>query len=111
MEIPKQPMFPQVGESQVVKVYGDKAMHQYIQARMEKGQSIPPAYERIVEQRQITFQCAQCKTTVTQWRYPSRGPSYCSDACRDAAHLVQTKERVRRYRERKAKQQSQENPS
>lgn len=106
-----QPASSSIGESKVVKVYGDKAMHQYIQAQEARGQSAPlAAYERVVEQRQITFICAQCKKTVTQWRYPSRGPRYCKDECRDEAQREQTKERVRRYRERKAAQQG-GNPS
>ena len=42
--------------------------------------------------------------TVTQWRSSSRDPKYCSDTYRDEAHAEQTRERVRRNRERKAKQ-------
>lgn len=83
-------------ESQTVKIYGDKV------ARARKHPQI--AYERQVEKRKITFVCAQCTKTVIQWRYPSRGPKYCSASCRDEAHTEQTRERVRRYRERKAKQ-------
>lgn len=94
---------PVLGESKVIKIYGDKAMRQYIQARAEKGQTIPPAYERIVEQKLVTIVCERCQSTVTEWRYPSRGPSYCSDECRQEAHRAQTRERVRRYRERKGK--------
>jgi SNF2 family DNA or RNA helicase len=110
-DVPAQPTAPSLGESKVVKVYGDNAMHQYIQAQAARGQSVPlAAYERVVEQRLVTFTCAQCHTTVTQWRYPSRGPSYCRDECRDEVHKKQTRERVRRYRERKAAQQG-ENPS
>jgi Helicase conserved C-terminal domain len=100
-----QPASSSIGESKVVKVYGDKAMHQYIQAQEARGLSTPlAAYERVVEQRQITFTCAQCRKTVTQWRYPSRGPRYCSDECRDEAQREQTRKRVQRYRERKGQQ-------
>src|ERR1019366_5732750 len=100
LNVPAQPE-PSIGESKIVKVYGDKAMRQYIQARAEKGQTIPPAYERIVEQKLVTIVCEHCHATVRQWRYPSRGPNYCSDECRDEAHREQTRERGRRYRERK----------
>lgn len=103
-DVPAPSAAPSLGKSKIVKVYGDKAMRQYIQARAERGQEIPPAYERTVEQRLIPFVCEHCHTTVTQWRYPSRGPRYCSDACRNEAHREQTRERVRRYRERKAQQ-------
>jgi 2-oxo-4-hydroxy-4-carboxy--5-ureidoimidazoline (OHCU) decarboxylase len=93
-------------KSQVVKVVGSSTMRKYLQELVDDDlDSVPPAYERIVKQRQITFQCMQCRKTVTQWHYPSRGPRYCSDECRDEAHKEQTRERVRRYRERKAAQQ------
>ncbi len=89
-------------DGQTVKVYGDK------HARAREHPQV--AYERSVSKRRITFTCVQCQQTVTQWRYPSRGPKYCSDPCRDEAHAEQIRERVRRYRERKAKQAPQQSP-
>ena len=89
-------------DGQFVQIYGDK---------YAKDREHPQvAYQRFVSKRLITFTCVQCTKTVTQWRYPSRGPKYCSDSCRDEAHTEQTRERVRRYRERKAKQAPQPPP-
>jgi hypothetical protein len=64
-----------------------------------------PAYERTWDTRTVTFQCAHCGETVTQERYPGPTPTYCGQECYEAATAArrreQTRERVRRLRERR----------
>ncbi len=62
------------------------------------------AYERTIKAREMTFQCACCRNTTTQERYPSPKPLYCSDICKKQAEKEQTRLRVQRLRERRKAQ-------
>ena len=54
---------------------------------------------RTVYTRSITFTCAWCKQQVTEQRYPSHTPLYCSKpACKQEATRVKTRERVASWR-------------
>ncbi len=59
-----------------------------------------PSYTREIATRPIRFTCAWCQDTVTQQRFPGPLPAYCSEDCKREAQRAQTRERVRRYRER-----------
>ncbi len=59
-----------------------------------------PSYTREIATRPIRFICAWCENTVTQQRFPGPLPAYCSEDCTKEAQRAQTRERVRRYRER-----------
>jgi len=59
-----------------------------------------PSYTREITTRPIRFICAWCQDTVTQQRFPGPIPAYCSEDCQKEAQRAQTRERVRRYRER-----------
>jgi len=59
-----------------------------------------PSYTREIATRPIRFTCAWCESTVTQQRFPGPLPAYCSEDCTKDAQRAQTRERVRRYRER-----------
>ena len=59
-----------------------------------------PSYTREIATRPIRFICAWCQDTVTQQRFPGPLPAYCSEDCQKEAQRAQTRERVRRYRER-----------
>ncbi len=59
-----------------------------------------PSYTREIATRPIWFICAWCENMVTQQRFPGPLPVYCSEECKKEAQRVQTRERVRRYRER-----------
>jgi len=59
-----------------------------------------PSYTREIATRPIRFTCAWCQDTVTQQRFPGPRPAYCSEDCTKEAQRAQTRERVRRYRER-----------
>lgn len=59
-----------------------------------------PAYTREIATRSVTFACQWCGRTVTQHRFPGPLPAYCSDTCKADAQREQTRQRVRRYRER-----------
>ncbi len=59
-----------------------------------------PSYTREIATRPIRFTCAWCQDTVTQQRFPGPLPAYCSEDCTKDAQRAQTRERVRRYRER-----------
>ncbi len=59
-----------------------------------------PSYTREIATRPIWFTCAWCQATVTQQRFPGPLPAYCSEDCQKEAQRAQTRERVRRYRER-----------
>ncbi len=59
-----------------------------------------PSYTREIATRPIRFTCAWCQDTVTQQRFPGPLPAYCSETCKTEAQRAQTRERVRRYRER-----------
>jgi len=58
------------------------------------------SYTREITTRPIRFICAWCENTVTQQRFPGPLPVYCSEDCKKEAQRAQTRERVRRYRER-----------
>ncbi len=58
------------------------------------------SYTREIATRPIRFTCAWCENTVTQQRFPGPLPAYCSKTCKKEAQRAQTRERVRRYRER-----------
>jgi hypothetical protein len=75
--------------SQAVSVYGD---------------SEAKAYTRMVSMREVTFTCAICHETVTQLRYPSRTPLYCSDACKEERRAQRNEERVRKQREKRKRE-------
>lgn len=64
-----------------------------------------PAFERTWDTRPVTFQCAHCGQVVTQERYPGPTPTYCGRECQlaatEARRREQTRERVRRLRERR----------
>jgi hypothetical protein len=73
-------------ESQVVNVF---------------GQSEQVAYARTVSMREVTFTCVICDVTVTQLRYPSRLPRYCSERCKMQREEQRNEERVRKQREKR----------
>ena len=59
---------------------------------------------RRVKKRAVTFTCSVCGETVTQQRFPSHVPKYCSDACRESqesrdAMREKTRLRVAAWRE------------
>ncbi len=55
---------------------------------------------RLVSTRAITFTCVQCGQEVTEQRFPSHTPLYCSNpACKQEANRVKTRERVAKYRQ------------
>jgi hypothetical protein len=60
-----------------------------------------PGYQRTIRRRPVSFTCATCGRTVTQWRFPSPTPSYCSEPCRTEARRRSIRESVRRHREAK----------
>jgi len=78
------------GDSQIIRVYGDKYANR-----------TAPAYMRQVSTRPVTFQCITCKQTVTQERFPGPTPKYCSDACATRALEERNEERVRKQREKR----------
>jgi hypothetical protein len=56
---------------------------------------------RIYTSRAITFTCVQCGRTVTEQRFPSHRPLYCSNpTCKREATRKKTRERVANYRRR-----------
>lgn len=79
----------QLVPSQIVEVY---------------GQSQEQAYSRIVPMREVTFTCCMCGQTVTQLRYPSRLPRYCSDTCKAEREEQRNEERVRKQREKRQRE-------
>jgi hypothetical protein len=51
---------------------------------------------RRVKKRAVTFTCSVCGETVTQQRFPSHLPRYCSDACQESnASSDATREKTR----------------
>ncbi len=90
-------------ESKLVDVYGDT---------LAKAHAHPHvAYQRLISTRQVTFVCTICGKTVTQQRYPGRGPSYCSEMCEDEGRRKKTQERVKRLRTRRKITQEQQTAS
>jgi hypothetical protein len=56
---------------------------------------------RVYTSRAITFTCVQCGRTVTEQRFPSHRPLYCSNpTCKREATRKKTRERVANYRRR-----------
>jgi hypothetical protein len=54
---------------------------------------------RVYTSRAITFTCRQCGRIVTEQRFPSHTPLYCSNpACKQEATRKKTRERVAKYR-------------
>jgi hypothetical protein len=92
--IPQKQEQQRVATKRLLDVIGDPAAH-------ERG--APPAYQRTIETRPVTFLCRICRETVTQERLPGPMPLYCSDTCREEARRQQTLERVRRLREQRKK--------
>jgi len=56
------------------------------------------SYTRTVKAKSITFVCAHCGQTVTQERYPSPKPMYCTSACKKEVEKEQTRRRVQQLR-------------
>jgi len=78
-------------ESQSVAVIGDNAA---------RARGATPAFHRTRTTREMTFTCAWCTQTVTQQRYPSPKPMYCSEICEQEAQREKTRLRVQRLREK-----------
>jgi hypothetical protein len=66
-----------------------------------RARGAAPAFQRTRATREITFKCAWCTQTVTQQRYPSPKPMYCSDTCEQEAQREKTRIRVQRLREKR----------
>jgi phosphopantetheine adenylyltransferase len=87
---------PEEHESKPIKVYGDKHFKEYA-----KTHPVPPAYERWVNARSVTFTCIRCHQEVTEIRYP--GPTtYCA-ACSLIVKREKTAARVKRVRAKRKK--------
>jgi hypothetical protein len=82
---------PQPLASKSIAIYGND------QARQRQE----PAYYRTLHPKQITFTCAGCGQSVTQEHYPGPAPKYCSPECYDQAQKDLTRQRAKRYRDRK----------
>ena len=55
---------------------------------------------RLVHTRPVTFTCIQCGREVTEQRFPSHIPLYCSNpACKREANRRKTRARVAKYRQ------------
>ena len=54
---------------------------------------------RLVQTRAVTFTCVQCGREVTEQRFPSHAPLYCSNpTCKQEANRMKTRARVANYR-------------
>src|SRR5258708_21152533 len=61
--------------------------------RLRNGEQV---VSRRVKKRAVTFTCSVCGETVTQQRFPSHLPKYCSDACKETdARSEATREKTR----------------
>ncbi len=78
-------------ESKTIKVYGDKHT---------RARNAIPAYERVLSTRLVTFVCTKCGKTVKEYRYPGAPSKYCSE-CRAGVRREQSRDRVRRLRQRR----------
>jgi hypothetical protein len=58
----------------------------------------PETQTRHVDAREVTFTCAQCNKTVTQWRFPGPLPKYCTDECKAEARRESQRELMRQRR-------------
>ena len=76
-------------ESQKVAVIGNDEA---------RARGAAPAFHRTRRTREMTFTCAWCTRTVTQQRYPSPKPMYCSETCEQEAQREKTRVRVQRLR-------------
>jgi late competence protein required for DNA uptake (superfamily II DNA/RNA helicase) len=89
---------PEEHESKFVKVYGDKHAREYAERH-----HAPPAYERMIHARSVTFTCIRCHQEVTEVRFP--GPTtYCSE-CSVIVRREKNAARVRRARAKKKRQE------
>src|SRR5579859_2266292 len=59
------------------------------------------SYSRSITTKSITFVCAHCGQTVTQQRYPSPKPMYCTAVCKKEVEREQTRLRVQNLRAKK----------
>src|ERR671939_93910 len=87
----RQAVYETDGQSKVVEVFGD-------QQAKDARSYLYPAYRRTIHRRSVTFTCIGCGKTVTQERFPSPTPSYCSEICRMEARRKTIRESVRRHR-------------
>jgi endogenous inhibitor of DNA gyrase (YacG/DUF329 family) len=61
--------------------------------RLRNGEQL---VSRRVKMRTVTFTCSACGQTVTQQRFPSHVPKYCSDACKQTeSKSLATREKTR----------------
>jgi hypothetical protein len=58
----------------------------------------PETQVRHVNAKEITFTCALCNQTVTQWRFPGPLPKYCSESCKGEARRESQRELMRQRR-------------
>lgn len=58
----------------------------------------PKAQTRHVAAKEVTFTCAQCNETVTQWCFPGPVPKYCAESCKAEARRESQRELMRRKR-------------
>lgn len=58
----------------------------------------PETQVRHVDAREVTFTCVGCAKTVTQWRFPSPLPKYCSESCKEEARRESQRELMRQRR-------------
>ena|SRR5947209_5713404 len=85
---------PEEYESKRIQVKGDEHFKEYA-----KTHPVPPAYERWIHARTVTFTCVRCKQEVTEVRFP--GPTrYCA-ACAAVVKREKTRLRVQAARQRK----------
>ena len=75
-------------ESQRVAVIGDEEA---------RARGATPAFQRTRTTREMTFTCAWCTQTVTQQRYPSPKPMYCTETCEQEAQREKTRVRVQNF--------------
>lgn len=66
---------------------------------VQSGPESRQSQSRIVHTRSITFTCQWCHQEVTEQRYPSHTPLYCSKpACKKEAVKAKTRKRVAEWR-------------
>ncbi len=94
---------PEQDEAKTIKVYGDKHFKEY-----RKTHPVPPAYERQVHARSVTFTCQRCQQDVTEVRFPGPRPAYCVTC---AVVVKREKTAARTRRSRRSKKEQQELPS
>jgi hypothetical protein len=87
---------PEVDESKTIKVRGDEHFKEYA-----KTHPVPPAYERVIHAKSVTFICIRCHTSVTEVRFPG-ATTYCA-ACSIIMKREKTAARVKRVRAKRKK--------